>query len=74
MPDVLSASGWRLWYHTKTLLDALAGFGVTPVHAAHEHIHATAAATLLILAATFIAVPRAGTVLIIKAVAILAAT
>jgi hypothetical protein len=74
MPDALSASGWRLWYHAKTLLDALARFGVTPVHAAHEHIHAAAAATLLILAATFVAVPRAAAVLIIKAIAILAVT
>jgi hypothetical protein len=74
MPDVFSTSGWRLWYHTKALLDTLARFGVTPIHATHEHIHATAAATLLILATTFIAVPRAGTVLIIKAIAILAAT
>ena len=73
MPDVLSASDWRLWYHTKTLLDPLAGFGVTPIHATHEHIHATAATTLLILAAAFIAVPRASAVLIVKAVTILAA-
>jgi hypothetical protein len=74
MPDVLSASGWRLWYHTKALLNAFARFGVTPIHATHEHIHATATATLLILAAAFIAVPRAGTILIVKAIAILAAT
>jgi hypothetical protein len=73
MPDVLSASGWRLWYHAKTLLDTLAGFGITPIHATHEHIHATAAATLLILAAAFIAVPRAAAVLIVKAIAIPAA-
>jgi hypothetical protein len=72
MPDVLGASSWWLWYHTKTLLDPLAGFGVTPIHATHEHIHATAATTLLILATAFIAVPRAGAVLIIKAIAILA--
>jgi len=71
---MLSASGWWLWHDAKTLLDTLAGFGVAPVHAAHKHIHATATTTLLILAAAFIAVPRAGTVLIIKAIAILAAT
>jgi hypothetical protein len=74
MPDVLSASGWRLWYHTKSLLDTLTRFGVTPVHSAHKHIHAAAAAAGADLAATFIAVPRAGAVLIIKAIAILAAT
>jgi hypothetical protein len=74
MPDVLSASGWRVWYHAKTLLDTLTRFGVTPIHATHKHIHATAAATLLILAAAFIAVPGASTVLTIKAISILAAT
>jgi hypothetical protein len=74
MPDVLGASGWRLWYHTKALLNTLAGFGITPIHATHEHIHATAAATLLILAAAFVAVPRSAAVLIIKAVTILAST
>jgi hypothetical protein len=56
------------------LLNALGGFGKIPSGLAHEHIHAAAAAALLILAATFIAVPRAGAVLIIKAIAILAAT
>jgi hypothetical protein len=74
MPNVLSASDWWLWYYAKTLLDTPTRFGVTPIHATHEHIHATAAATLLILAAAFIAVPGASTVLIIKAVSILAAT
>jgi hypothetical protein len=74
MPNVLSASGWWLWYYAKTLLDTPTRFGVTPVHATHEHIHAAAAATLLILAAAFIAVPRAAAVLIVKAIAILAAT
>jgi hypothetical protein len=74
MPNVLGASDWRLWYHTKALLDALTRFGVTPIHATHKHIHATAATTLLILAAAFIAVPRAAAVLIVKAIAILAAT
>jgi hypothetical protein len=74
MPDVFGAGDWRLWYHTKALLDALTRFGVTPIHATHEHIHAAAATTGLVFAATFIAVPRAGTVLIIKAVTILAAT
>jgi nicotinamide mononucleotide (NMN) deamidase PncC len=74
MPDVLSASSWRLWYHAKALLDAFARFGVTQVHATHEHIHAAAATTGLVLAAAFIAVPGASTVLIIKAVTILAAT
>jgi hypothetical protein len=54
------------------LLNALGGFGKIPSGLAHEHIHAAAAATGLVLATTFIAVPRSSTVLIIKAVTILA--
>jgi hypothetical protein len=57
----------------KMLLDVLARFGICPTIATHEHIHATAAATLLILAAALIAVPRAAAVLIVKAISILAA-
>jgi tetrahydromethanopterin S-methyltransferase subunit D len=72
VPDVLSTGSWRLWYHAKTLLDALTRFGITPVHAAHEQIHASAATTSLISAAALIAVPRACAVLIIKAVAVAA--
>jgi hypothetical protein len=55
------------------LLDALARFGICPVVTAHEHIHAGAATAGLIFAAALVAVPRAGTILIIKAIAILAA-
>jgi hypothetical protein len=38
---------------------------------AHEHIHAGAAATALILAAALVAKPGAGAVFIIKAIAII---
>jgi hypothetical protein len=58
---------------TKMLLNALARVGICPAITAHKHIHAGAAAAGLILAAALIAVPGAGTILIIKAIAILAA-
>jgi hypothetical protein len=58
----------------EMLLNVLARFGICPTIATHEHIHATSATTSLILAAALIAVPGAGTILIIKAVSILAAT
>jgi hypothetical protein len=38
---------------------------------AHEHIHATAAATALILATALVAEPGAGAVFVIKAIAII---
>jgi hypothetical protein len=55
------------------LLNALGGFGKIPSGLAHEKVHATAAAAGAGLATTFIAIPRAGTVLVVKAIAILAA-
>ena len=54
-------------------LNALARFGICPTITAHKHIHAGAATAGLILTAALIAVPGAGTILIIKAIAILAA-
>jgi hypothetical protein len=56
------------------LLNALGGFGKIPSGLAHEKVHATAAAAGAGLATAFVAVPRAGAVLIIKAIPILAAT
>ena len=71
---MLSALGGRLWHMAKMLLNALARFGICPTIATHEHIHAGATTAGLILAAALIAVPGTGTILIIKAVSILAAT
>lgn len=55
------------------LLNALARFGIRPAGDAGEQIHAVAATAGAILPAALVAVPRAGAVLVVEAVAITAA-
>ena len=52
------------------LLDGSSGSLEVPIFDAHEEIHAGSAATLMILAAALIAVPRTSTILIVETVAI----
>ena len=52
------------------LLNACCGFGIRPIHLAHEHIHAAAGTAGLVFAAATIAEPGAGAVFVVKAIAI----